>query len=102
MSGQHINRVAGKVLTALSLTALLTVLSGFWVQRPESDEGTAAHVFQLSVAATAPMILLFLATADWKQPLQSARPLVPPAVALALAFGLLYCLEHCWLAAKGQ
>jgi hypothetical protein len=48
------------------------------------------------------MILLFLATADRKQPLRSARPLVLPAVALALAFGLLYYLEHYRLAAKGQ
>jgi hypothetical protein len=32
------------------------------------------------------MTLLFLATADWKQPLRSPRPLALPAVALALAF----------------
>jgi hypothetical protein len=45
------------------------------------------------------MALLFLATADWKQPGKSIRPLELPAVALVLAFGALYYLEHYRLAA---
>ena len=96
MRGQQINRVSGKILIVLSLTALLAVLSGFTQppQPPDPDEGTAAHIFQLSIAALVPMILLFLATADWKQPLRSARPLAFPAAALVLAFGALYYLEH--------
>ena len=96
MHGQQINRISGKIVIVLSLTALLTVLSGY-IQPPhppELDEGTAAHIFQLSIVALVPMILLFLATADWKQPLRSARPLAFPAAALALAFGALYYLEH--------
>jgi hypothetical protein len=93
MTGQQINRVSGRIVIVLSVIALLTVLSGY-TQPPQPDEGAAAHIFQLSIAALAPMILLFLATADWKQPRQSARPLAFPAVALALAFGALYYLEH--------
>jgi len=96
MHGQQINRISGKIVIVLSLTALLTVLSGY-IQPPhppELDEGTAAHIFQLSIVALVPMILLFLATADWKQPLRSARPLAFPAAALVLAFGALYYLEH--------
>ena len=93
MRRQQINRVSGRVVIALSLTALLAVLSGY-AQRPQPDEGAAAHIFQLSIAALAPMILLFLATANWKQPLLSARPLAFPAAALVLAFGALYYLEH--------
>jgi prepilin signal peptidase PulO-like enzyme (type II secretory pathway) len=93
MRGQQINRVSGKVLIVLSLTALLAVLSGY-TQPPQPDEGAAAHIFQLSLVALVPMILLFLATADWKQPLRSARPLTLPAAALFLAFGALYYLEH--------
>ena len=93
MPGQQINRVSGKILIILSLTALLTVLSGY-TQPPQPDEGAAAHIFQLSIAAMAPLILLFLATADWRQPLRSARPLAFPAAALLLAFGALYYLEH--------
>ena len=96
MRGQQINRISGKVMIVLSLIALLTVLSGYTQppQPPAPDEGAAAHIFQLSIAALVPVILLFLATADWKQPLRSARPLAFPATALVLAFGALYYLEH--------
>jgi hypothetical protein len=93
MRRQQINRVSGKVAVVLSLTALLAVLSGY-AQPPQPDEGTAAHIFQLSIVALVPMALLFLATADWKQPWRSARPLSFPAAALVLAFGALYVLEH--------
>jgi hypothetical protein len=41
-----------------------------------------------------PTLLLFLATADWKQPWRNARPLTPPAFLLVLAFGALDYLEH--------
>ena len=93
MGVQQINRVSGKVLIVLSLTALLAVLSGYF-QAPQPDEGSAAHIFQLAIVALAPTILLFLATADWKQPWRSARPLAFPAAALVLAFAALYYLEH--------
>ena len=90
---QDINRLSAYVVVFLSLLALLAVLSGYG-QPPQADEGPAAHIFQLSIVALIPMILLFLATADWKQPLRSARPLIVSAVALVLAFGALYYLEH--------
>jgi membrane protease YdiL (CAAX protease family) len=97
MRGQQINRVSGKVVIVLSLIALFTVLSGFLQppQRPEPDEGAAAHIFQLSILALVPMIFVFLATADWKRPLRIlARPLAFPAATLVLAFGALYYIEH--------
>ena len=93
MSGQQINRVTGRVVIVLSLIALLAVLSGY-AQPPQADEGAAAHIFQLSIAALGPAILLFVATADWSQPWRSARPLAFSCAALALAFGALYYLEH--------
>src|SRR5271167_524020 len=93
MLGQPINRVSGRVIIILSVTALLAVLSGYF-QPPQTDEGAAAHIFQLSIVALVPMILLFLATADWKQRSRSARPLAFPVAALAVAFGALYYLEH--------
>jgi hypothetical protein len=71
MRAQQINRFSGKVLIVLSLIALLAVLSGY-TQPPQPDEGTAAHIFQLSVVALVPTIVFFLATADWRQPLRSA------------------------------
>lgn len=93
MRGQQIKRVSGKILIVLSLTALLAVLSGY-TQPPQTDEGTAAHILHLSIVALVLMVLVFLATADWRQPLRSARPLAFPAAALVLAFGALYCLEY--------
>ena len=93
MDGQQLNRLSGRLLVILSLTALVAVLSGY-TQPPQPDEGTGAHVFQLSIAALAPTFLLFLATANWSERLRSARPLLFPTAALVLAFGALYYLEH--------
>jgi len=93
MRAQRINRVSSKVILVMSLTALLTVITGYF-QPPQPDEGTGAHIFQLCVVLLVPTILLFLATADWKRPLHGARTLALPAVALAIAFGALYYLEH--------
>jgi hypothetical protein len=96
MTAQQTNRLTSKVIMILSVLALLTVLSGFThaPQPPEPDEGAAAHIFQLSIVAVAFSILVFLTTADWKQGLRAVRPLAFPAVALVLAFGVLYCVEH--------
>lgn len=93
MRTQQINRISSRVLIVLPFIAFLTVLTGF-TQPPQQDEGARAHIFQLSIVAFVPVLLLFLATADWKQPLRSARPLAVPAAALILAFGALYYLEH--------
>jgi hypothetical protein len=94
MGAQQINRVSSKVRVVLSLIAVLAVISG--CTKPlQPDEGTAAHIFQLSIVALVPMIVLFVATAHWRQPLQTvARPLAIPAAALVLAFAALYYVEH--------
>jgi hypothetical protein len=95
MRAQQINRVSSIGLIVLSLTALLPVLSGYLPGHPpQSDEGAAAHIFQLSIVALVPMTLLFFATADWTQPLRSVRRLAFPAAAVVLAFAALYYLEH--------
>jgi hypothetical protein len=93
MTKDGINRVAIKSATLFAFTALLMVLSGY-LQPPQADEGTEAHIFQLSVVLLVPAGLLYLATADWQQPRQSARRLALPAVVLAAAFAALYYLEH--------
>jgi len=93
MDVQQINRVSGRVILALSLVALFTVLIGY-TQPPQPDEGALAHIFQIAIVLLVPLILLFLGTADWKQPLRSARRLALPATALVLAFAALYHLEH--------
>jgi len=88
-----INRVSARIILVLSITALLAVLSGY-AQPPQADEGAAAHIFQLSIVTLIPVFVLFLSTADWRQPSRSARFLALPGTALVLAFGALYCLEH--------
>ena len=95
MIGQHINRVSLIALVVLSLIALLCVLSGF-IQppQPQTDEGAAAHIFQLSLAAFVPITLLFLATADWSQPFRRARALAFPFITVVVACGMLYYLER--------
>jgi membrane protease YdiL (CAAX protease family) len=90
----QVNRVSGRIIIVLSVTALVAVLSGY-THPVQADEGTAAHIFQLSIVALIPMFVLFLVTADWRQPWRSARYLALPGTALAFAFGALYYLEHC-------
>ena len=94
MRGQEINRVSGIVLTVLSLTALLDVLLLGYTQPPLSDEGTGAHIFQLSIVALLPTGFLFFTTADWAQPVRIVRRLAFPAAVVVLAFAALYYLEH--------
>ena len=101
MRGDQVHRASGAGLIALSLTALLSVLTGAYAvlvgdQNPfrEPDEGTGAHIFQLSVVALLPVGLLFLATADWTRPLRAAWPLALSGAVLVLAFVTLYYFEH--------
>jgi hypothetical protein len=101
MRGQRVHQVSTIGLVLLSMTAFVTVLLGLvlpavlggHMPSPELDEGTGAHVFQLSIAAMAPVGLVFLATADWTQPLKNVRRLTLPAAAVVLAFGILYYFE---------
>ena len=93
MRVQKINRISGRAALVLSLAALLSVLSGYF-QPPQRDEGVAAHIFQLSIAAVVPTILLFLVSADWRRPLRNARTLAFTLASLVLSFGALFYLEH--------
>ena len=93
MHARQIHRASSRIITIRSLIALLTVLSGYF-QPPQSDEGTGAHIFQLCIVLLMPVIVLFLATTDWKLPARSARPLAFPAATLLVAFAALYYLEH--------
>jgi hypothetical protein len=90
----QINRVSAIGLIVLSLTALLDVLLLGYTRPPLPDEGAGAHIFQLSIVALVPTAFLFLATADWTQPLRTVRRLALPAVVVILAFAALYYLEH--------
>ena len=95
MEAQQINRISGRVLIVLSLIAFVAVLTGY-AQAPQADEGSPAHIFQLAILAGVPTMLLFLLSADWRQPRRSAKPLAISGAALVLAFAALYYLEHYW------
>lgn len=96
MHAQRLNRVCSRVVLVLSLIALSTVLIGFMQPRQPAptDEGALAHVFQLAIVLAAATVLLFLFSADWRQPVRSIRPLVVPSALLVAAFTALYYLEH--------
>ncbi len=93
MREPQLNRISSKILIVLSLVALLAVISGYF-QPPQPDEGAAAHIFQLSVAAIFATVIAFLVTADWREPARTVRPLALPAGTLAIAFAALFYLEH--------
>ncbi|HEV8480192.1 MAG TPA: hypothetical protein VGR66_05310 [Candidatus Eisenbacteria bacterium] len=92
-----LNRLAGRAMILLALLALVTVISGYF-QKPQPDEGTGAHIFQLSVVALMILIPLFAATANWAEPKKQITPLAITGSALILAFGALYYLEHVYWA----
>ena len=94
MRPQQINRLSRIVLIVLALTALLDVLLVGYTQPPLPDEGTGAHIFQLSILALVPTGLVFLVTADWTEPARTVCRLAVPAVVVVLAFAALYYLEH--------
>ena len=96
MNSERLNIVSSRIILVLSLIALLTVISGYSQPRhpAPTDEGAAAHIFQIAIVLVAPALLLFLFSADWKQPSRSALRLAIPGVALVAAFAALYFLEH--------
>ncbi len=93
MRWQQVNRVSNRVMLLLSFFALVLVLIGS-TQRPQPDEGTLAHLFQLAIVALFPVTAAYLVTADWSRPMRSARPVAIAGAALGLAFGVLYWFEH--------
>lgn len=96
MQAEQVNRLSGGVLMTLALVALVdVVVLGYLFPRPPTgDEGAGAHIFQLAIAALAPVGLVFLASADWTQPVRIARRLALPAAVTVLAFAALFYLEH--------
>jgi heme/copper-type cytochrome/quinol oxidase subunit 4 len=93
MTTYNVNRISGRILVALSTVAFATVLTGY-LQQPQLDEGAGAHIFQLSVVALMPTLVVFLTTADWKEPRRSLGLLATAGTLLVAAFGALYYLEH--------
>jgi hypothetical protein len=101
MNTRRLNALSTIGLHLLAFTALLPLLVLYaraiavgHLPPPDPDEGTSAHIFQLSIAALLPTGLLFLATADWTDPRRLFHRLAAPAVFVVAAFALLYYYEH--------
>jgi hypothetical protein len=74
----------------LSLFATAIVLGNVAAGAPrEPDENAWAHLFQLSMAAQVPLILLFLVSADWTRRARATVLLCAQVFAAAAAFGAL-------------
>lgn len=96
MNGENFHAATGKVMLALASLAVVTVGIGALLPPPppRADEGALARIFQLSIVALAPTILMFVVTADWRRPGRSVRWLVITGALVTVAFGALYWLEH--------
>jgi hypothetical protein len=79
-------------VTVLSVIAFAAAL-----HRPQPfqpDDGTAASMFRLSLAALSDAVLVFLITADWNEPRRRAKELALPAAAVISAVTLYYLQRH--------
>ena len=88
MTRTQINRWTAMTPLLLSGAAfLLALIAGVtgW-ERDLPDEGAAAHLFQLLIAAQVPIVILFLWTADRAQFRSTGKWLAFDLVAIALAF----------------
>ncbi len=101
MSERTVNRISGYFVLGLSLFAMCLVVGatilaslGRLDPSPGGDEGTLAHLFQLSIVMLLPAGLAFLASANWERPLSVLRRLTVPALAVVVAFSTLYYMEH--------
>jgi hypothetical protein len=88
MSRQKINRIsaiAPVVMSVLAFAIVLLAVSTGWGMVP-GDEGAAAHIFQILIVLQMPLILAFLATADWRKWRWVTGRMVLQAAAIVLAF----------------
>jgi hypothetical protein len=88
MDRQKINLISSTVYIVLALQAFIVVLlmiTTGW-DRGLTDEGPAAHIFQLLIVGQVPFVLGFLATADWKRVKQVAVPIAVQIAILVATF----------------
>jgi hypothetical protein len=88
-----LHRASRATVVLLSLIALACVVSGYF-QPPQRDEGAAAHLFQLAVAAWVPCGIVMTGTAGARGIRRAIAPAATSAILMAIAFGALYVLEH--------
>jgi hypothetical protein len=89
MDRKDVNKFCGRAPVVMSLLAFAVVLVAAatgW-ESGLHDEGAGAHIFQLLIIAEAPVVLVFLATANWSRALQVAGLVAVQAAALSVAIG---------------
>jgi len=86
----NFSRVAPIIMSLLSLAVVIEGVVQFGLRHREVDEGWQAHLFQLLMVLQVPIVLLFAATANWKQPSRALRVLGLQAAAWCAALGALY------------
>ncbi len=101
MNWKMINRVSEIIVLCLSLFAMLLVIGatiltmlGIVNPSPNGDEGAAARLFQFAILLLFPTGIVFITTADWRHPLEVAKRLVIPFIALLVAFSTLFYMEN--------
>ena len=86
----NFSRVAPIIMSLLSLALVIEGVVQFGLHHREVDEGWQAHLFQLLMVLQVPIVLLFAATANWKQPNRALLVLGLQAAACGAALGALY------------
>ena len=81
---QVVGRRGPIVMSCLAILLLAIALTTGW-ERGYHDEGAVAHTWQLLIGLQVPLILAFVATADWKQPFGVLKVLALQGALLALA-----------------
>jgi hypothetical protein len=81
---QTLGRRGPIVMSCLAILLLVIALTTGW-ERGYKDEGVVAHTWQLLIGLQVPLILAFIATADWKHPVGVAKVLGIQAALLVAA-----------------
>jgi len=94
MNASPIKQPSALLPVAMSLAALAVVLAhaALYGVVHEADEGTAAHLFQILMAAQAPVVLYFAVKWLPRAPGRALRVLALQAGAAAAAFAAVYWL----------
>jgi hypothetical protein len=87
---QNFSRLAPLIMSLLSLALIIEGLVQFGLHHREVDEGWQTHLFQLLMLLQVPIVLLFAATANWKQPRRTLLVLGLQAAAWSASLGPLY------------
>ena len=85
---QSVNSISRWAPVAMSLAAMCVLALAFftgWGRGINGDEGAAAHLWQLLIGLQLPIVVVFLATADWSRPWTAARVFLVQVVALGVA-----------------